>query len=213
MVLGTMLALKSHRWNPGCCDHCLTPGPILHLSPRSMCGGRRGEGPHTWGGAHGGEGHLPHLSRACLPATTSFISCPSLGLTPPEPIKSYTLAFGRPEPASQPFLCSLPLKAPVQVLAVPLSGALPPLLPVDTGRARLSFLPYTGELPTHLTGRTYHLPFRPQAHLTRSTSKVSLGVRAASGLALLETAASGEHREGHRQVRDIPGEKHPVSGQ
>lgn len=58
-----------------------------------------------------------------------------------------------------------------------------------------------------------HLPFKPQVHLTGSVPQVSLGVLAASGLALLDRAASGEHREGHGQVTDIPGETHPVLGQ
>ena len=58
---------------PGCCDHCLTPGLILHSSPEPYVG----EGPHIWSGAHRGEGHLPCLSRACLPGTTAL----PLGIT------------------------------------------------------------------------------------------------------------------------------------
>ena len=64
------MALKSHRWSPGCCDHCLTPGLILHSSPEPYVG----EGPHIWSGSHRGEGHLPCLSRACLPGTTALAS-------------------------------------------------------------------------------------------------------------------------------------------
>ena len=41
---------------------------ILHSSPEPYVG----EGPHIWSGAHRGEGHLPCLSRACLPGTTAL---------------------------------------------------------------------------------------------------------------------------------------------
>ena len=104
---------------------------------------------------------------------------------------------------SQPLLSSLPLTAPVQPLAIHFPGTLSTLLPTYTGTARLGFLSDTGEVPTCLSRWTApHLPISPQIHLTGLTSKGSLGVLVASGLALLGTAASGEHRESHKQVRD-----------
>lgn len=47
MVLGYMLALKSHQWNPGCWDGGLTLVLILHSSSRTMCVGRGEEGRST----------------------------------------------------------------------------------------------------------------------------------------------------------------------
>lgn len=99
-----------------------------------------------------------------------------------------------------------PTEGSVQALAVILSGALSPLFPADIGAARLRFLPDGGELPARPACGMDHLPFKPQVHLTGSALQVSLGVLAASGLALLDRAASGEHKESHGQVRDVPGE-------
>lgn len=147
--------------------------------------------------------------------TTFFTSCTHLDLTAPKtiksscPIKSYC---GIQEPkASQSLLYSSHQKLQSSHF-LSFSQALSHLCCLQT-QASASFLSETGELPTRLTAGPCHHPISPQTHLTRSTSKGPLGLLVAFGLVLLGTAASGEHREGHRQVMDIFGERHPGLGQ